>query len=107
MGVIQQLELDLGDRPGRILDWQDSTLAVLLHGYAGSMHQSEGISLGGMFLAVPDIGYQNWLMRFDMFDVAYNGFNRRPDETETEQTAAQPDNVRVVLRNKRKKAERR
>jgi len=105
MGVIQQLELDLGDRPGRILDWQDSTLAVLLHGLSGSMHHQDGISLGGMYLAIPDNGFQNWLLRFELSDVAYNGFNSKPDDTNADMTTAQPDNVHVVLRNQRKKAE--
>ncbi|WP_370201079.1 hypothetical protein [Roseibium sp.] len=106
MGVIRQLELDLGDQPGRILDWQDSTLAVLLHGFAGSADSANGFMLGSMFLAVPDVDYQNWVMRFDLFDAAYNGFNPRSNDAENTLTTSQPDNVRVYLRKQRKKEER-
>ena len=40
-GILRQPEFDLGDIPGRILDWSDCILGVLLHGAAGPWFTKE------------------------------------------------------------------
>ena len=75
-GSIRQLELDLGDRPNRIPDWSGCVLAVLLHGDTGPRFERRHKTLGGLFLAVPDDAYGQWVLRLDLHDVAM--FGRRP-----------------------------
>jgi len=76
-GLIRQLELDLGDLPGRIVDWSGCTLAVLLHGDSGGHFNQREKALGGLSLAIPDANYEGWVLRFDLHGVAM--FGQVPD----------------------------
>lgn len=75
-GIIQQLELDLGDQPLRIRDWSNGILAVLLHAPAGPKFTARDRELGALMLGFPDSEYRNWLIRLDLLRVAKFGFSQ-------------------------------
>lgn len=64
--AVQQLELDLGDQPNRVLDWSGCVLAVVQHGVGGPAFTLDDKMLGGLFIAVPDASYQMWVIRLDI-----------------------------------------
>jgi hypothetical protein len=103
-GVIRQLELNLGDQPGRILDWSGGVLAVMLHAPAGPRFTREHRALGGLLLAVPDASYSYWTMRLDLHRIAMHGFGIAEEIAvpvpPTAPPGAQPDNVVVKLKKK-------
>lgn len=102
-GLAQQLELDLGDIPNRILDWSGKVLAVLLHGSCAAGWNESDRSLGGTFLAVPNYAYDSWVMRLDLQRLAENGFDAgivglgapKPKDS----VSYLPDNVHVRLKS--------
>ncbi|MFK3693309.1 hypothetical protein ACI2J4_23935 [Agrobacterium tumefaciens] len=97
-GIITQLELDLGDRPHRLLDWSDGVLAVLLHGASGSRFGERECELGALMLAIPDAGYENWIVRLDLHDLAMFGGVRADIAASEYGQSIQED--RVIVRRK-------
>lgn len=99
-GFIRQLELDLRDQPHRIKDWSGCIFAALLHGPAGRRFTRDHKALGSIMLGVPDAGYQQWVLRIDLHEIAMFGrgivTNRPADEAVT-----QSDNVIVTPRKRR------
>jgi hypothetical protein len=104
-GFVRQLELELGDQPGRIYDWSGSVLAVLLHGSAGRKFARDDKALGSLMLGLPDAAYQQWIMRIDLLTVAMFGRAEGVaiDEGIARETL-QKDNV--VVTPKRRNSER-
>lgn len=101
-GGMQQLELDLGDRPFHLTDISNSMLCVLLHGSAGPKFNETDKRLGSLMLAVPDNQYSSWLMRIDLQKVAQLGVVQ--DGNDAKKPYIQED--RVVVTPKRKQASR-
>ncbi len=104
-GVVRQLELDLGDVPGRILDWGGSTLAVFLHGAYGVDFNGGELDFGYLMLGVPDAAYTHWVMRLDLHEVAMYGLSW-PDVDVGEAQGgpdSQPDKVIVTLKSQKTK----
>ena len=101
-GLIRQLELDLGDRPYVTRDWSGCVLGVLLHGAVGPRFTLEHRRLGGLFLAVPDAGYSQWVIRLDLHDLAMFGRDKTTAGTPVNDpiSAVQPDLV-IVTRKKK------
>lgn len=99
-GLICQLELDLGDQPGRVLDWSGEVFAVLLHGAAGPTFSERDRELGGLFLAVPNAAYDSWVVRFDLYDLAMFGNTRHADDKTSQGYVNQEDRVTVRLRRR-------
>ena len=93
--LVQQLELDLGDRP--VQDWSGSVMAVLLHAPAGPRFERSHKALGGLLLGVPDASYTHWVIRFDFHRLAMFG---EPTTAEAKMAAAQRDQVDVTLKDK-------
>jgi hypothetical protein len=102
-GILRQLELDLADMPGRILDWSGCILGVLLHGAAGPWFTREHKALGGLLLGIPDSAYNHWVIRFDLFRLAMYGRDLIPDDLPSEDVT-QEDRVSVTLKKKNSKA---
>jgi hypothetical protein len=98
-GFVRQLELDLGDRPHRILDWSGCVLGVLLHGPAGRKFDRSQKSLGTVMLAVPDAGYSRWILRLNLHSIAMFG-RSVPTKEDHQENLVQGDNV-VVTSKKR------
>lgn len=106
LGLVRQLELDLGDIPDRITDWEGSALGVILHGPLGSKFNSDAKALGCLMLGIPDAGYTHWVMRLDLQNVAMHGIDWRAgahDNVSDIAPSTQPDNVRIALKKKRDK----
>lgn len=105
-GVVRQLELDLGDLPGRVLDWDGRVLGVVLHGPAGQHFDEEDRALGTLMLGIPDAAYSHWVVRVDLHNVAMEGLHiHEPDPAPTPpDDSTQPDNVNVTLKRNSKKA---
>lgn len=103
-GLVRQLELDLGDRPYVVRDWSGCVLSVLLHGAAGPKFTREHRMLGGLFLAVPDASYSQWLIRLDLHDLAMFGRPKAETTAPPNDAAGQPDLV-VVTRKKKNSRE--
>lgn len=103
--VVRQLELDLGDLPGRILDWGGSTLAVFIHGTYGMDFNRGELDFGYLMLGVPDAAYTHWVMRLDLHDIAMYGVSW-PDVDAgevKEEPGSQPDQVIVTLKSQKTK----
>ncbi|TRC87669.1 hypothetical protein FJV80_13130 [Mesorhizobium sp. WSM4310] len=100
---VRQLELDLGDQPGRILDWSGCVLAVVLHGAAGPRFSREHKCLGGLMLGVPDAAYRQWTMRLDLHQIAM--FGRAPVE-KIGTPEPHPQRDRVIILPKKKNSSR-
>lgn len=101
-GLVRQLELDLGDRPYVARDWSGCIMGVLLHGAVGPKFTLEHRRLGGLFLAVPDASYSQWVIRLDLHDLAMFGRDETTVATPVDDpaSAVQPDLV-VVTRKKK------
>jgi hypothetical protein len=98
--IIQQLELDLGDQPNRVLDWSGSVLAVLLHGCAGPRFTREHKMLGGLMLAVPDAHYMQWVLRLNLRELALFGRGNPEQLSHEDVRVIQQDKVTVKLKKK-------
>jgi len=98
-GVTRQLELDLGDRPNRILDWRGDFLVSLLHGLRGTQFNQADMALGALQLAIPDADYMSWATRIDLTSVAEFGRWKGDKEHGSKQTnGLQTDLVQPRLR---------
>ena len=102
-GTVRQLELDLGDRPDPVRDWSGCVLCVLLHGPAGPRFTRAHRTLGGLFLAVPDAAYSQWVLRIDLHDLAMHG-SGRSEPRELAALGGQPDLVVVTRKSRRRRA---
>ena len=101
-GILRQIEFDLGDILGRILDWDDCILAVVLHGATGPWFTKDHKKLGGLMLGIPDASYNHWVRRFDLMRLALTGDNWEADEPA--EAPVQQDRVTVTLKNKNQAA---
>jgi hypothetical protein len=104
-GVLRQLELDLGDIPGRIRDWSGCLLGVLLHGASGPWFTREHKSLAGLMLGVPDSAYDHWVIRIDLHRIAMFGAEPEPYQADNgaSEHDIQKDNVTVTPKKKSRK----
>ncbi len=105
--LIRQLELDLGDQPGRIRDWSGCVLGIVLHGAAGDRFTREHKALGGLILGVPNDAYSGWDLRLDLHRLAMFGEGEAGDLSEATPNVepVQADEVLVTPRRKTRKAE--
>ncbi|MCP3460653.1 hypothetical protein [Bradyrhizobium sp. CCGUVB23] len=103
-GFVRQLELDLGDQPGRIRDWSGCVLAVLLHGAAGPKFNRDHKSLGRAMLAVPDAAYSHWVTRLDLQTIARFG-RGLPNADDRDIQSTQEDQVVVTPKRRNDRAE--
>ncbi|RVU21526.1 hypothetical protein [Methylobacterium oryzihabitans] len=106
-GLMNQLELDLGDGYYRDSEWAGCILSVLLHGAAGPKFTRDHKKLGGVMLAVPDAEYSSWVHRLDLYELAMHGRNGKdwtPKSAPSEYSLLQPDNV--IINPKRKNSKR-
>jgi len=101
-GILRQLERDLGDMGGRILDWSGCILGVLLHGVAGPWVTREHKALGNLLLGIPDTNYNHWIYRFDLLQIARFGREMPIEDPPTEQPT-QEDRVEVTPKRKNTK----
>jgi hypothetical protein len=103
--LVCQLELDLGDIPGRVTDWDGGVLGVLLHGSRGVSFNQESKELGVLMLAVPDAAYSHWLVRIDLHSIAVDGISMgsEPMSVVPKEAEQQPDNVHVTLKRRTRK----
>lgn len=105
-GIVRQLELDLGDRPSRVIDPDGCALGVVLHGARGALFEREEKELGAFMLAFPDATYTHWVVRLDILDVAMEGLpvdlGADVDDTASRDTE-QPDKVIVTLKKRARK----
>lgn len=99
-GATAQLELPLGDRPERLLDFSQGLMAVVLHGPTGTSFRKDHRELGAMMLAVPNAEYTGWVKRFDLHDLAMFGSVSAEREDQSA-VAEQQDRVRVRTRQRR------
>lgn len=103
VGAVAQLELPLGDRLERMIDFSQGQLVVLLHGMSGTRFNEEQTSLGALMLAVPNAEYTNWVHRFDLHNLAMFGTAEQPSvpkDTDDNGGADQPDRVQVRPRRR-------
>ena len=103
-GILRQLEPDLADILGRILDWSGCILGILLHGAVGPWFTRKHKALGGLVLGISDSAYDHWVLRFDLHQLAMYGRDFAPDDVPSE-GEAQEDQVNVTLKKKNAKAE--
>ena len=103
-GAVRQLELDLGDRPHAVRDWSGCVLCVLLHGAAGPRFNRPHRMLGGLFLAVPDAYYSQWVLRLDLHELAMFGSGKSGPAEQAASAGSQPDLVVVTRKKVRKEA---
>lgn len=99
-GATAQLELPLGDRPERLLDFSQGLLAVVLHGPTGTSFKKNHRELGAMMLAVLNAEYTGWVKRFDLHTLAMFGSISAEGEDKNP-VADQQDRVRVRTRQRR------
>ncbi len=103
--MTRQLELDLGDIPGKVCDWSGDVLATLLHGFAGSLWTHEQRALGSLRVAVADGSYDSWLVNQDVTELAVEG--RRNSSIGDRDKQVQQDRTRVTLRQEARKKDKR
>lgn len=103
--ITRQLELDLGDIPGRIHDWSGDIVATILHGAAGHSFDAKSRGLGVLRIGVADGSYDSWIVNHDVTDFAMEG--RPVPDFGTEENQEQTDRTRVVLRRHAKLNEKR
>ena len=101
-GAVRQLELDLGDKPYAVSDWSGCVLCVLLHGAAGPRFTQPHRMLGGLFLAVPDASYSQWVLRLDLHRLAMFG-SEKPEVAEPAAAEGNQPDLVVVTRKKHRK----
>ncbi len=99
-GFVRQLELDLGDQPGRIRDWSGCVLGVILHGPAGLKFNIQHKQLGNLLLGVPDADFSGWVMRLDLHEIALYGRSSAQPAATKIPDSRQPDNVVITPRRR-------
>lgn len=104
-GFFGQLELDLGDQPLRILDWSGCVLGVLLHAPAGDRFSREDKELGSLMLGVPDVDYQQWILRADLHDLAMFGRSKEAPQNSPAAAGEARQEDKVIIKRKRKNAQ--
>ncbi|GGD40869.1 hypothetical protein [Aureimonas glaciei] len=103
LGAVSQLELPLGDRLVRMIDFSQGQLVVLLHGMSGMRFNEEQTNLGALMLAVPNAEYTNWVHRFDLHNLAMFGTAEPPvgpEDKNDDEGTGQPDRVQVRPRRR-------
>jgi hypothetical protein len=104
--VTRQLELDLGDIPGKINDWSGEVLATLLHGHAGALFTKEQRALGVLRVGVADGSYDSWVVNQDITEFAVEGRGASIIGTRDADAVAQQDRTKVVLRQQAKRKDK-
>ncbi len=104
--VTRQLELDLGDIPGKVNDWSGEVLATLLHGHAGSLFTKEQRALGVLRVAVADGSYDSWVVNQDITEFAVEGRGASIIGTRDADALVQPDRTKVILRQQAKRKDK-
>lgn len=102
--VTRQLELDLGDLPGRIHDWSGDVVATILHGHVGDRFDAEHRGLGALRIAVADGSYDSWIIDVRLTELALQG--RGLPDFGCERVQSQMDRTRVVLKSNAQRREK-